>query len=398
MRNLGLAYLRKDGRKGIRNIFLVAYLVECAHHIAKKIASRFDEREVHLIGFSGCYPNQYAEEMMHALCKHPNVGGVLLVSLGCESFNNESLYHAIQESGRPVKLISIQQEGGTSSAIALGTEFVSNGLEQIRLVPRVEMRFEDLVVGVVSGGSDATSGLTANPATGLAFDRLVASGATAIFENTGEMVGLEDDLYRRAIHPALGDRLRDTIVKAAHYYAAMGHGSFAPGNAAGGLSTLEEKSIGAYCKSGSSRIVGLLKPCDLPLFPGLYLLDIVPDGPPTFGFPNPNDISEINELIASGAQCVLFTTGRGSVAGSAIAPVIKICANPETYSRMHENMDINAGKILSENCSLDAVADEILEEVIRVVQGKLSCAEQLGHFEFSLGYKFFEPLGPSCLS
>lgn len=397
MEKVSLGYLRADGRKGIRNVFLVVYLVECAKHVAQRIVSHFEEDMVQLIGFSGCYPNQYADKMMEVLCTHPNVGGVLLVSLGCESFNRNKLLESIQLSKRPVSLIGIQSVGGTNVAIDQGQNFINESLSILKRVPRVPVTFQELIIGVVSGGSDATSGITANPATGLAFDKIVEAGATAIFENTGEMIGLEEDLFRRAKTPELGMHLKKTIEKAAKYYALMGHGSFAPGNADGGLTTLEEKSLGAYCKSGSAEIIGLLKPCDRPTEAGLYLLDIVPDGEPRFGFPNPNDISEVNELIASGAHCVLFTTGRGSVTGSAIAPVIKICANPETYSRMQENMDINAGKVLIDMGTLESVAIEIIEEIKNVVEGKKTCSENLGHFEFSLGYKFFEPLGPSCL-
>ncbi|MGN0021421.1 MAG: UxaA family hydrolase [Sphingobacterium hotanense] len=396
--SLGSGYLRADGRKGIRNIVLIVYLVECARHVAQKIALQFDEQQVQMIGFSGCYPNSYAERMMHSLCTQPNVGAVLLVSLGCESFNGSSLLKHVEASNRPVKLVGIQQTGGTKMAIEEGKQFITFALAQLDQVPRTEIYWKDMIIGVVSGGSDATSGLTANPATGLAFDKLQTLESTCIFENTGEMIGLEDDLKRRASRPDLGEELKNTILKAASYYANMGHGSFAPGNAEGGLTTLEEKSIGAYCKSGSSAIVGLLKPCDLPTVPGLYLMDIVPDGVPTFGFPNPNDISEMNELIASGAQCILFTTGRGSVAGSAISPVIKIMANPENYVRLEENMDVNAGKILLGESSLEDIANEIILRIAEVAGGKRTKAEELGHFEFSLGYKFFEPAGPSCLA
>ena len=126
----------------------------------------------------------------------------------------------------------------------------------------------------------------------------------------------------------------------------MGYGSFAPGNAEGGLTTLEEKSMGAYSKSGSSPISGLIKPGDVPPRGGLYLLDVVPDGEPRFGFPNISDNAEIVELIACGSHLILFTTGRGSVVGSAISPVIKVCANPDTYERMADDMDVNAGRIL----------------------------------------------------
>lgn len=391
-------FLRKDGRKGIRNIVLVAYLVECAHHVARKVTSRFEDEPVHLIGFSGCYPNGYADKMMNALCTHPNVGAVLLVSLGCESFNRNRLYEQIAASGRPVRLIGIQTAGGTGNSVQEGISFVTSALEKIREVPRVPFSVDELIVGIVSGGSDATSGITANPAAGLAFDMLNAAGSTTIFENTSEMIGLENLLGNRARHTALAEELQKAVAKAARYHAIMGHGSFAPGNAEGGLTTLEEKSMGAYCKSGTAPITGLIKPGDPTTVAGLYLMDIVPDGEPRFGFPNPNDISEMNELIASGAHCVLFTTGRGSVAGSAVSPVIKICANPETFARMGGDMDINAGKILTNEASMEEVAQEIFDKVMFVAQGGKSCSEQLGHQEFSLGYKSFEPIGPSCLA
>jgi altronate hydrolase len=177
----------------------------------------------------------------------------------------------------------------------------------------------------------------------------------------------------------------------------MGHGSFAPGNADGGLTTIEEKSMGAYCKSGNSPISGLIKPGDIPNKPGLYLMDVVPDGEPRFGFPNISDNAEIVEMIASGSHMILFTTGRGSVVGSAIAPVIKICANPETYERMQDDMDIDAGKILFNKASLDDVGNEIFTLIQAVAGGEKTCSESLGHQEFILTYKTFEPIGPGCL-
>ena len=176
----------------------------------------------------------------------------------------------------------------------------------------------------------------------------------------------------------------------------MGYGSFAPGNAEGGLTTLEEKSMGAYSKSGSSPISGLIKPGDVPPRGGLYLLDVVPDGEPRFGFPNISDNAEIVELIACGSHLILFTTGRGSVVGSAISPVIKVCANPDTYDRMADDMDVNAGRILR-GAELDDVGREIFELVQSVARGELSKSEALGHQEFILTYKQFEPIGPACL-
>src|SRR5690606_28596025 len=169
---------------------------------------------------------------------------------------------------------------------------------------------------------------------------------TAISDRTGEMIGLEDHMAARGVTEELGEQTKAAVHKAARYYSGMGHGSFAPGNAEGGLTTLEEKSMGAYSKSGSSPICGLIKPGDVPPRGGLYLLDVVPDGEPRFGFPNISDNAEIVELIACGSHLILFTTGRGSVVGSAISPVIKVCANPTTSERMSEAMDINAGRIL----------------------------------------------------
>lgn len=390
-------YLRSDGRKGIRNVIVVAYLVECAHHVAREIAGWFRGQPVHLIGFGGCYPNAYADRMMKRLCTHPNVGGVLLLSLGCESFNRHKLAENIAATGRPVHTIVIQQTGGTRKSIDAGVNWIRTALQQITEVPRAPMQVKDLVVGTVCGGSDATSGISANPAVGRAFDLLVQEGAATIFEETGEMIGLGDAMSARALTPELGQELKMSVDKAAYYYREMGHASFAPGNAEGGLTTIEEKSIGAYCKSGDSAIAGLIKPGDIPRKGGLYLLDVVPDGEPRFGFPNINDNAEIAELIACGSHLILFTTGRGSVVGSAISPVIKICANPETYDRMSEDMDVNAGKILRLQASVDDVGREIYNRLLDVASGSPSCSEGLGHQEFVLTYKSFEPIGPHCL-
>ena len=390
-------YLRSNGRKGIRNVIVVAYLVECAHHVAREISSSFKGQPVHLIGFPGCFPNAYADRIMNALCTHPNVGGALLISLGCESFNRNRLLENIKASGRPVHLIGIQKQGGTRKAINEGKEWVADALQQIENVEKVDITINDLIIGTVCGGSDATSGITANPAVGRAFDMLVANNGTAIFEETGEMIGLEGVMSQRAITPELSDELRKSVEKAARYYTIMGHGSFAPGNADGGLTTIEEKSMGAYCKSGNSPISGLIKPGDIPPKSGLYLMDVVPDGEPRFGFPNISDNAEIVEMIASGSHMILFTTGRGSVVGSAISPVIKICANPETYERMSDDMDINAGKILLNEATLDEVGNEIFDKMVAIASGMTSCSEELGHQEFILTYKTFEPIGPSCL-
>ncbi|TKC79924.1 hydrolase [Trinickia terrae] len=406
-------YLRSDGRKGIRNVVAVAYLVECAHHVAREIVTRFREpldafddpsasdaeREppVHLIGFPGCYPNEYAEKMMQQLTTHPNVGAVLFVSLGCESMNKHYLADVVRASGRPVEVLTIQEKGGTRSTIQYGVDWVRNARAQLAAQQKVPMALDELVIGTICGGSDGTSGITANPAVGRAFDHLIEAGATCIFEETGELVGCEYHMKSRAARPELGDAIVQCVGKAARYYSILGHGSFAVGNADGGLTTQEEKSLGAYAKSGASPIVGIVKPGDVPPTGGLYLLDVVPDGEPRFGFPNISDNAEIGELIACGAHVILFTTGRGSVVGSAISPVIKVCANPDTYRNLSGDMDVDAGRILEGRATLDEVGREVFGQTLTVAAGGASKSEALGHQEFILTYKSFEPVGPTCL-
>ncbi|BCI72728.1 altronate hydrolase [Sphingomonas sp. S17] len=392
------AWARPDGRKGIRDAIVVVYLVECAHHVARRIVDKMDDPRVQLIGFPGCYPNDYALAMMKALTTHPNVGGVVLLSLGCESFNREALAANAREQGRPVETIVIQQSGGTRGAMEAGIAAV----ERVRAAAdaqavRVPMTMSELVIGTICGGSDGTSGITGNPAVGRAFDTLVDAGAVCIFEETGEMIGCEGHMAERAATPEVADALIASVAQAERYYRAMGYGSFAPGNAEGGLSSQEEKSAGAYAKSGSRAISGVILPAEQAPGPGLYLLDVVPPGDPKFGFPNIVDNAEIGELIACGAHINLFVTGRGSVVGSAISPVIKVAANPEMYARMEGDMDVNAGRILYGDATLDAVGEEIVDLIVAVSNGAETKSEALGHQEFVLTYKASGSNGPSCL-
>ena len=382
-------YQRKDGRKGIRNVVVVTYLVECAHHVAARIAQYYQEQEVHLIGFGGCAPNDYAERMMRQLCTHPNVGAVLLVSLGCENFQRNRLLQDIKDSGRPASLIVIQEESGTRSSIDKGISTVGDMLHQIAATPQVVIDWSDLMIGTVCGGSDGYSGITANPSVGATFDWLVDHGATCIFEEPGELIGCEQLLQQRAVNPELGARLYNCIVKADKYYKQMGHDSFSQGNATGGLTTIEEKSLGSYCKSGSRPILGLTNPSVAPNKPGLWMMDVVPDGEARWGFPNINDNAEIMEMAACGCQLVLYTTGRGSVAGSAISPVIKICSNPETYRHMKDDMDINAGAIVTNGLTFDDVRSLILQCIEQTASGIPTQSEALGHREYTLVYKQF---------
>jgi altronate dehydratase large subunit len=382
------AYLRADGRKGIRNITLVVALVECARHVAEQIVRPYEEDgDVHLMVWSGCYPNDYSQKIISQISTHPNTGAVLFVSLGCEGMNRLALADDVKGSGRWTETLIIQENGGTASTIAKGRELIKQAAQVKQSFERVPMGMNELIVGTICGGSDATSGITANPAVGGAFDRMIKRGARCIFEETGELIGCEERIRPRAVNDEVGEAIVESIKKASYYYGVMGHGSFAPGNADGGLTTVEEKSLGSYCKSGDSQISGVIAPGDIPQEAGLYLMDVVPEGDPRFGFPNINDSSEIMELIASGSHVILFTTGRGSVVGSVVSPVIKVCANPKTYEKLSEDMDINAGAILNGLVTLPDVSEAIERKVELIAQGHPSVSEALGHRESVLLYK-----------
>jgi len=380
-------YLRSDGRKGIRNVILVVYTVECASHVAHAIGR--DEPDVHVIGFPGCYDNQYAIRMILALGRHPNVGAVLAVGLGCEYTQPAKIAQAVRESGRPADAFFIQESGGTTTSIARGKETISRLRHemnaQIQLVP---MTWPDLVVGSECGGSDGTSGLAGNPAVGAFFDLLVDRGGSALFEETVEMIGLRHIIATRAASPQAKTQLLAAYDKAERYCREVRQYSVAPGNFAGGLTTIEEKSMGAFAKSGSRPIQGVVRVAERPPHPGLWLLDSVPDQHfMQFGYTNPNDTEGIMDLICAGSQIILFITGRGSVIGSAVSPLIKVTGNSITFNRMRDDMDFNAGRILSGEITLNTAAEELAALVQAVAAGQPSKPEALGHREYFLMYK-----------
>jgi len=265
-------FLRPDGRKGVRNLVLVIYTVECAQHVAHAVAA--GEPDVHVIGFPGCYDNAYAIRLMLALARHPNVGAVLAVGLGCEYTQPERIAAAVRASGRPADWFFIQQSGGTRASVTKGKEIVSRLREQTcRETRRAPMTLSDLVVGCECGGSDGTSGLAGNPTVGKFFDLLVDAGGRAIFEETVEMIGLRKHMLARAANPEAARQIGDAYDKAARYCQSVRQYSVSPGNFAGGLTTIEEKSLGAFAKSGSRPIQGVIRVAETPRGPGLWMLD-----------------------------------------------------------------------------------------------------------------------------
>jgi altronate dehydratase large subunit len=383
-------YLRADGRKGIRNLILVVYTVECASFVAHAIAR--DENDVHVIGFSGCYDNAYAIRMMIALATHPNVGACLAIGLGCEYTQPAKLAEATRASGRPAEWFFIQEAGGTRAGVAQGkAALISLRTKMADSLHTTEMSWEDLTLGAECGGSDGTSGLAGNPVVGRVYDLLVDLGGRAVFEETVEMIGLRDVLASRAAHAAAASELEATYRKAVDYCQTVRQYSVSPGNFAGGLTTIEEKSMGAFAKSGSRPIQGVLRVSQPPPAPGLWLLDTVPDPHfMQFGYTNPNDTEGIMDLISTGAHLVLFITGRGSVIGSPISPLVKVTGNSKTFDRMREDMDFNAGTILTGEQTLDEAAADLLDLIGRVASGIPSKPEELGHREYFVMYKHQE--------
>lgn len=384
-------YERKNGLKGIRNRVLVMYTVKCSEFVAQQIVAGADDPDVELVGFDGCTDNQYAVNLLISMIRHPNIGAVLAVGLGCEYVQPEWLSKIADEEGKEADWMFIQDVGGTRSAVAQGIASVKAMLETLKQTPRVEMGFSDLIIGAECGGSDYTSGLAGNVVVGRFFDQLVDQGGTAIFEEIVEAIGLSDLLISRAVDETAAEELKFTYEKALDYCKSVRQYSVSPGNFAGGLSTIEEKSMGAVIKSGSRPIQGVIKVSVPAPRPGLWLLDSTPD--PywmQFGITNPNDNEGLMDLISCGAHLVFLVTGRGNVVGSAVSPCIKITGNRETFKRMEEDMDFDASPVLEGECSQNEMALQLAELAAAVSGGKRSKSEELGHREFFIPYKYQE--------
>ena len=382
-------YLRSDGRMGIRNRLLIVYTVKCAEYVARRIAEACGHPEAEVVGFDGCTDNQYAVNLLIALIRHPNVGAVLAVGLGCEYVQPRWLAEVARKAGKPANWMSIQKEGGTAKSIAAGLTWAGLTLKALEDTPRAPMGLSDLTVGAECGGSDYTSGLAGNVVVGRFFDALVDTGGTAVFEEIVEAVGLDDLLLARAAHEEARLAIRQAYDKMVAYCRQVGQYSVSPGNFAGGLTTIEEKSMGAIAKSGSRPIQGVIKVSQAPPGKGLWLLDSVPD--PyymQFGITNPNDSEGLMALISCGAQLVFLVTGRGSVVGSAVAPCLKITGNAQTFRHMSDDMDFDASGVLAGTCSMDEMTGRLTRLVADTAGGAPTRAEALGHREYFIPYKY----------
>lgn len=382
-----LGIKRKDGSIGIRNHLAIISTVACANLVAESVAAKVPGAIACTHPY-GC--DQIGEDLtltlrvLENIGRHPNVGAVLIIGLGCEEIIPEELAKKIINTDKPVETLVIQNEGGTTNSIKKGLE-ICYKLKEIMQKQTIEKQisFKDLVIGLECGGSDFTSGLAANPVLGVVAEQLVAQGAKVIFGETTELLGAEQTLVQRAesdkIKKFIVDRVSAVEETARKMKVDIRGAQPSPGNIEGGLSTIEEKSLGAVCKTGSCAIVDVLEYAELVKISGLSFMD-------TPG----NDLACTCGLVAGGAHLVLFTTGRGTPMGFAIAPVIKITANSKIAKLMSENIDIDLSGILDGEKNIKDSADVVLQKIIDVVKGELVAAEILGHREFG-----FHRIGPT---
>lgn len=373
-------YVRKDGSIGVRNHVLALSTVLCTGPVPEKIADMVEG--VVPIRHQWCFPTNETHVVLQGILKHPNVAGAIVMGLGCEGYDEKDLINDVKKVDKPKVAFNIREEGGISKLISRGIQTAREMVKNASKLKREKVDVKNLKVGIKCGGSGATSGLAANPAVGKAVDKLIAEGATVIFSEPIEMIGAENFLARRAINKEVADKIKEIIYNSLIYYrkkrpsfkSAIGERMISPGNIKAGLTTATEKALGAVLKGGSAPIQGVLKYGETPKKNGLYIMDAT-----GIMF---SDVATLIGFIAAGCQIIIFTTDRGSVVGTPIAPVIKVCGNPNTYEKMEDNMDINAGEIIKGNISIEEMGEQIFKEIIEVASGKLTKSEIHKCWEF----------------
>lgn len=389
-------FRRPDGRTGTRNFVLIVPTSMCASHEAQQISiiaeytlySRQKYPNVdgivaipHNKG-CGCQDGSTIEVMMRTLSNyadHPNVGGVVLIDLGCEKTNlsqvEKYLLRSAKTFNKPVAKIGIQEVGGTQAAIEQGLREVEAMLPEVNRAQREEVPVSELVLGVKCGGSDGFSGISANPSLGRAADELVRSGGTVLITEVPEFCGAEHILAHRAKDHATGRAVYEMVDWYKEYASKFGavlNENPSTGNKIGGLLNITIKSLGAIAKAGTTRVEGVINYAETPTARGLNLMQ----GP---GY----DQESTPGLVAAGATVIVFTTGRGTTIGNAIAPVIKLASNSDVFARMGNDLDLSAGGVIDGTETIDEVSARVFEHVRRVASGELVAkAEQHKHREF----------------
>ncbi len=385
--------VRPDGRVATRNYIGVISSVNCSASVCRFIADAFRgealkdfpnvDGVVPITHGTGCGMAGSGEGFAYLLntingySRHPNFGGVLLIGLGCEVMQIDSVLKTGDFRDGPFfHSMTIQDTGGIRSTVDRGTALIHEMLPELNRIERQPVPADRLILGLQCGGSDGYSGITANPALGVATDMLVRNGGTAILGETPEIYGAEHLLTRRAVSRDVGEKLVERIrwwEKYTEQHGGEMDNNPAPGNKAGGLTTILEKSLGAVAKGGSSNLVEVIE----------YARPVTAKGFVFMDTPGHDPVS-LTGMVAGGANLICFTTGRGSVYGCRPVPSVKLATNSEMYNRMQEDMDINCGVVIDENVSIDALGKQIFNHLLEVASGKRSKSETflMGDNEF----------------
>lgn len=379
MRNTFMGYRNADGSAGIRNHVVVLPMVICANSVVQQIEKRVPE-VIAIPHTHGCTldprSNQEMTDVLGGIGSNPNVSAIILVALGCESVIMDDVAKIIARTKKPVEILVIQQLGGTKKTIAKGVQIARALLRDANKRERQPIPYSELIVGTECGGSDAYSGLSANPAVGVASDIHVDHGGTVILSEITEFLGAEMILADRCASPEVRDKLLDLVAWTEQSLASLGSSSVAditPGNLKGGLTTIEEKSLGCIKKGGSRAVQEVVGYGERPTKRGLVVMD-------TPG----HDIESMTGMAAGGAHLIVFTTGRGTPTGTPICPVIKVSSNTTCYLNMQDNIDLDAGLVLTKKETLDTMGQIIHDEMIQVASGKRTKAELSENREFAL--------------
>jgi len=374
-------YPRLDGRVGVRNHLLVVPTVICSAVVAERIAASVAPGTAlpHLAGCGQLGPDMtVTHDTLAAYCRHPNVGAVIVVALGCEQLVAQRLADEARRHHKPAAIIAIQTEGGTVRATEKGALIAREMAASLADAEREWCDASSLVVSVKCGGSDYTSGLASNPAVGRLADRFVELGGAVVLGEIAEIMGAEHLLAARAASPATAAQLLRVVNRVEAEAMALGldiRGTQpSPGNIRGGLTTIEEKSLGATHKAGERTQLEEVVDYSAPITKrGLTVMD-------TPGL----DVESVTGMVGGGAQVVLFTTGLGTPTGNPVAPVMKITGNARTADTMRDNIDIDVSGVLTSGESLDDAAERLFDELIDVCSGRPTAAERLGHREFAI--------------
>ena len=337
-------YRRPDGRVGVRNRVLILPASVCASDTARIIAQQV-EGAVSFNNQQGCSQvgpdQQFTMDVMAGYAANPNIYGTVVVSLGCENCQMDLVTAAIRErTNKPMEQVIIQEAGGTLKAVEIAVRYAKQMVAEAALLQKEEFPLSELIVGTECGGSDPTSGLAANPAIGAMSDLVVKAGGTSILSETSEFIGAEHILARRAANKEVHDRIYEITTRFENHFHAVGEdvraGNPSPGNKAGGITTLEEKSLGCIHKGGHSTINAVYDYAkQVKSKQGLVIMD-------TPG----NDPASVAAMVAGGAQVVVFSSGRGSPVGHPIVPVVKITGNKLTFAAMEDNIDFSAAPLI----------------------------------------------------